>query len=61
MSATTHITIDASPRQYESWRGVAILSDALGSTGWVLAGGQMVALHLQLAALPFPRVTVDPR
>lgn len=53
------LEVDASPRQFASWRGIAIVSAELGPDGWVLAGGQMVALHLNLAGPPFPRVTVD--
>ncbi len=59
MSGAAHLEIDASPRQFASWRGIAVVGAELGADGWVLAGGQMVALHLQFAGLPFPRVTVD--
>ncbi len=59
VTARPAIEIDATPRQFASWRGVAILSEELGPTGWALAGGQMVAVVLAEAGLPFPRVTVD--
>jgi hypothetical protein len=51
--------VDATARQFESWKGVAIISDTLGVSGWALAGGQMVGLHLLIADLPFLRVTID--
>jgi hypothetical protein len=53
------IQIEATPRQFASWRGIAILGHELGPTGWALAGGQMVAVLLAEADLPFPRITVD--
>ncbi len=53
------IIVEATARQFESWQGVAIVADTLGDSGWALAGGQMVALHLLFAYLPFPRVTID--
>ncbi len=53
------VVVDATTRQFESWKGVAVIAETLGSSGWALAGGQMVALHLLMADLPFPRVTID--
>ena len=53
------VIVEATTRQFESWKGVAVIADTLGSSGWTLAGGQMVALHLLFADLPFPRVTID--
>ena len=53
------VVVEATTRQFESWKGVAVIAETLGSSGWALAGGQMVALHLLMADLPFPRVTID--
>ncbi len=53
------LVVDATARQFESWKGVAIISETLSVLGWALAGGQMVGLHLLIADLPFPRVTID--
>ena len=53
------LQIDATARQFESWKGVAVIAEALGGSGWALAGGQMVAIHLLMADLSFPRVTID--
>ena len=53
------VVVEATTRQFESWKGVAVIAEKLGSSGWALAGGQMVALHLLMADLPFPRVTID--
>lgn len=39
------VIVEATARQFESWKGVAVIADTLGSSGWALAGGQMVALH----------------
>ena len=55
----TPVVVEATTRQFESWKGVAVVAETLGSSGWALAGGQMVALHLLMADLPFPRVTID--
>jgi hypothetical protein len=55
----TPVVVEATTRQFESWKGVAVVAETLGSSGWALAGGQMVALHLLIAHLPFPRVTID--
>ena len=43
------VVVDATTRQFESWKGVAVIAETLGSSGWALAGGQMVALHLLMA------------
>lgn len=59
MTDTPVVVVDATTRQFESWKGVAVIAETLGSSGWALAGGQMVALHLLMADLPFPRVTID--
>lgn len=53
------VVVYATTRQFESWKGVAVIADTLGSSGWALAGGQMVALRLLIADLQFPRVTID--
>ena len=50
------VVVEATTRQFESWKGVAVIAETWGSSGWALAGGQMVALHLSMADLPFPRV-----
>ena len=55
----TPVVVEATTRQFESWKVVAVVAETLGSSGWALAGGQMVALHLLIAHLPFPRVTID--
>ncbi len=52
------LVVDATARQFESWKGVGVISETLGVSGWALAGGQMVALHLLIADLPFPRFTI---
>ena len=54
------VVVEATTRQFESWKGVAVIAETLGSSGWALAGGQMVAQHLLMADLPFPRVTLMP-
>jgi hypothetical protein len=53
------LVVEATARQFESWQGVVVIANMLGGSGWALAGGQMVALHLLMADLPFPRVTID--
>jgi hypothetical protein len=56
---TDQITIVVTERQFASWQGIVVLAETLGPSGWTLAGGQMVSLHLHQAELPFPRITID--
>ncbi len=39
------VLVEPTARQFKSWKGVAVIADTLGSSGWALASGQMVALH----------------